>query len=81
MDEHEGVVSAPIAAGGIGVHYIHLPPQIVPVLLPAVISFQPAGMTTDSQAFAEGVLEKFACALVSFLSMSSCRFLLFFTYS
>ena len=50
VDDHEGVVSAPVAAGCIGVHHIQLPPQIVPVLPPAVMSFQPAGTTTDSQA-------------------------------
>ena len=42
VDEHEGVVGAPVAAAGVGVQYVQLPPQIVLVLLPAVISLQPA---------------------------------------
>ncbi len=41
MDEHEAVVDALVARGGICVHHIQLSPQVVPVLSPAVVGFQP----------------------------------------
>ena len=42
VDEHQAVVGALVAAGCISVHYVQLPAQVIPVLLPAVVCFQPA---------------------------------------
>lgn len=41
MNEHEAVVDALVAVGGVCVHHIQLSPQVVPVLSPAVVGFQP----------------------------------------
>ena len=41
MDEHEAVVDVLVALGGVRVHHIQLSPQVVPVLSPAVVGFQP----------------------------------------
>ena len=40
MNEHEAVVDALVARGGVCVHHIQLSPQVVPVLSPAVVGFQ-----------------------------------------
>jgi len=41
VQQHHGVVDLTIQGAAVGVHHIHLPPQVVPVLAPAVVLFQP----------------------------------------
>lgn len=42
MNDHQAVVDVLVAIGSIGVHYVQLSPQVVPVLFPGVVAFNSA---------------------------------------
>ena len=62
MDDHQTMVGAPVAWSGICVHHIKLPPEVVPVLGPAVMGFQPASPLSPW----------FTCLLIRFHACSGC---------
>lgn len=42
MQAHHAVVDSLVQGTAVGVHHVQLPPQIIPVLLPAILLSHPA---------------------------------------
>jgi len=55
VEQHHGVVDLPVQGAAVGVHHVHLAPQVVPVLPPAVVLLQP-GKISICKGFPAGAL-------------------------